>query len=143
MVAVEILNEQTALPVDADRLRAAVTVVLQGAGVRAASISLAIVDDPTIHELNRKFLGHDFPTDVLSFVLDRDDIRLDGEIVVSADTASRVAADYGMSPADELLLYVVHGALHLVGHDDQDPQLQAAMRSREREYLLQFGVVIG
>jgi probable rRNA maturation factor len=108
--------------------------------VRSARLSLAVVDDGTIHELNRRFLKHDYPTDVLSFLLERDGDRLEGEVIVSADTAKRVSAEYDWPAADELLLYVIHGTLHLVGHNDTSPSDRAAMRGEERRYLVQFGL---
>jgi probable rRNA maturation factor len=60
---------------------------------------------------------------------------LDGEIVVSAETAASSCAEHGTTPENELLLYVVHGALHLVGYDDRDDASRAEMRRREREVL--------
>ena len=68
------------------------------------------MDDRTIQQLNRQYLDHDEPTDVLSFLLEREAERLEGEIVVSRDTAACSAPAYGWTPADELLLYVIHGA---------------------------------
>jgi probable rRNA maturation factor len=105
-----------------------------------AQLSIAIVDDATIHELNRRYLEHDYPTDVLSFTLERDNEHLEGEVIASAETAARSAADYGWSADDELLLYVVHGTLHLVGHDDGTPDERAVMRRLERRYLASFGL---
>ena len=57
---------------------------------------------------------------MLSFVLEQGD-GLEGEVVVGAETALRAAPQFGWSPHDELLLYVIHGTLHLVGHDDATP----------------------
>jgi len=139
-IAVHVSDQQTALEVDADRLRTAVESILADAGIRRAEISLALVDDPTMQRLNREFLEHDYPTDVLSFVLEREADSLEGEVIVSTDFAIRSAAEYGWAPADEVLLYVIHGLLHLVGYDDLEPELQAEMRDRERHYLGQFGL---
>jgi probable rRNA maturation factor len=99
-----------------------------------------VTDDPTIHELNQRYLQHDYATDVLSFLLASAPGLLEGEIVVSADTAARMAPDYGWSIDDELLLYAIHGALHLVGFDDQTPEAAATMREKEQFYLSQFDV---
>lgn len=121
-------------------MRQAIAMIMTDAKIGRASISIAIVDDAKIHALNRRFLQHDYPTDVLSFVLERDEDRLDGEVIVSADYAARSAPDYGWSAVDELLLYVIHGMLHLVGYDDQDDHSQAIMRDRERHYLQACGV---
>ena len=138
MFEIDFANRQSKHPVNESRLLAAARLILQEAGLREASVSLAVVDDPTMHELNRRYLQHDYSTDVLSFVLDSGSGRLDGEVIVSADTAAAASTQYGWTVADELLLYVIHGTLHLVGYDDQTPADQAAMRDRERLYLARF-----
>jgi probable rRNA maturation factor len=127
---------------DRSRLQKAVRLVLKDAGIRSAEISIAVVSDERMHELNRQYLQHDYPTDVLSFVLDHDEKArsLDGQIVVSADFAAREAARYGWSADDELLLYVIHGCLHLIGHDDTAPAGKQAMRKAEARYLARFGL---
>lgn len=141
-ILVEIAEEQTAHAVDPARLKQAVRSVLKEAGIQAGEISIAIVADPRMHELNRQYLSHDYPTDVLSFVLEHDEeaASLEGEIIVSADYASREAQRFGWRTEDELLLYVIHGCLHLVGHDDQTADGQAAMRAAETEHLARFGL---
>ncbi|HBO42607.1 MAG TPA: rRNA maturation RNase YbeY [Planctomycetaceae bacterium] len=137
---IEIADEQSAWDVDPEPLRRAVELVLEGASVRRAEVSVALVDDEAMREMNRRYLEHDYATDVLSFVLERSADRVDGQIVVSVDTARAEAAGWGWTPADELLLYVIHGALHLVGHDDAKADEREAMRRREKEVLAQFGL---
>ena len=132
--------EQSAVKVDVDRVREAIGSILAEASIVSAEISLAIVDDPTLHELNRKYLDHDNPTDVLSFVLEQDGGHLIGEIVVSAERAVVAAGDYDWDAASELLLYVIHGTLHLVGYDDATPEAAEEMRRQETHYLQQLGV---
>jgi probable rRNA maturation factor len=97
------------------------------------------VDDETIHGLNRRFLDHDFPTDVITFPLEEEDGHLEGEIVASFDTARREAGRFGWPAADELLLYVIHGALHLLGYDDTTADAAGQMREQERVMLAHFG----
>lgn len=137
---VDISDCQTLLELNEDQLRAAIQQIVAEAGITSGDVSLAVVDDAEIHELNRQFLEHDYPTDVLSFVLEHEGDHLEGEIIVSVDTASRMAEQVGWTASDELLLYVIHGALHLVGYDDQDPQSLAAMRAAERKHLAAFGL---
>ena len=105
-------------------------------------ISIAIVNDSTIHRLNREYLQHDFETDVLSFVLESDATTrtISGEIIVSADTASTAAHEHNISPQDELLLYIIHGTLHLAGLDDKDPVSRKKMREAEMFYTQKFGI---
>lgn len=140
MIQIEFRNEQQRLPVDEARLRQAVELALGRGKIEAAEISLAVVDDPAIHALNRRYLNHDEPTDVLSFVLEAGAGRLEGEIIVSADTAAASAPRFGWTAADELLLYVIHGALHLVGYDDLDAEARLEMRRQERACLAHFGL---
>jgi probable rRNA maturation factor len=140
MISIEIANKQNALELDFERLRQAAEAVLRDARIVGGTLSIAVVDDGVIHELNRQYLEHDEPTDVLSFVLESTGGRLDGEVIVSSTTAMRVATEYGWSPADELLLYVIHGTLHLVGYDDADAASCEAMRGAERRYLALFGL---
>ena len=120
---IEIADDDQPHTVDRRRLKKAVRQVLDQAGIRSAQISVAIVTDARMHELNRQYLQHDYPTDVLSFVLESDDENrsLDGQIVASSEYAAREAPRYGWTTDDELLLYVIHGCLHLVGHDDATP----------------------
>jgi probable rRNA maturation factor len=105
-------------------------------------VSIAIVDDPAIHQLNCEYLDHDWPTDVISFVFDSDEAegRVEGEIIASAETATRLAAQAGWDAEDELLLYIVHGLLHLAGLDDIEPEDAAKMRQAEQACLLELGV---
>lgn len=145
-ITVEIADQQDRLVVHRGRIERAVHQVATEAGIERGYLSVAIVDDATIGELHARYLHLDGPTDVLSFVLEHDDSRLEGEIVVSADTAARVAEGYAGGPqdwdaADEMLLYVVHGMLHLVGYDDVEPAAAEQMRAAERRHLAAFGLV--
>lgn len=142
VITVEINNQQSGLVVDAERLKAAVRLVLEREQIQAAIVSLAVVDDATIHELNRHYLQHDYPTDVLSFLLEREEDDLEGEVIVSADTAIRAAAEIGWPADNELLLYVIHGTLHLVGFDDHTDHDCQAMRERETATLRQLEIVL-
>ncbi len=135
MITITIANRQRKLPVDRRRMRRAVEQIVRDAEITAAKISLAIVDDPTIAKLHQQFLGDPEPTDVLSFLLERSPQVLEGEVVVSADTARSCAPRYGCTAAEELLRYVIHGTLHLVGYDDTTARKRAVMRKREEEYL--------
>jgi len=139
---IEIADEQNAHRFDTARLTSAVEVVLKDAGIRQAEISIAIVTGEQMHALNRQYLQHDYPTDVLSFLLDHDEnaASLSGQLIVSADYAAAEAARYGWTADDELLLYVIHGCLHLVGYDDSTPDAQRVMRTAEAQYLRRFGL---
>ena len=140
MIEIEFSNQHST-HVDAAKLTDAARRIIESEGIRSARLSIAVVDSPTMHQLNRRFLNHDYPTDTLSFVLERDAEYLEGEAIVCADVAASAAPRFGWSAADELLLYVIHATLHLVGYDDGDPQSRAAMQARERFYLAQYDLV--
>ncbi|HEY4234845.1 MAG TPA: rRNA maturation RNase YbeY [Lacipirellulaceae bacterium] len=132
-------NQQSVHSVDEERLLLAARSVLEDSQFKSATISIAIVDDATIHALNRQFLEHDYPTDVLSFTLDNRNGHLDGEIVLSADTAATAAHEHGTTAAEEQLHYVIHGILHLVGYDDIAAADATKMRDAEQRYLRSLG----
>ena len=140
MIQIDINNRQSTQPDQQSRLTEAVRKVLLEEGICNATISLAVVDDKTIHDLNRRYLQHDEPTDVLSFELARGQDHLEGEIIVSAETAAEAAKRLGCRAEDELLLYVIHGSLHLAGYDDTSQEARTIMRGREQYYLDQWNV---
>jgi probable rRNA maturation factor len=137
-----LVANEAAAAIDAERLESAVRLAFADSDYMWIEVSIAVVDDEMIHELNRQFLDHDYPTDVLSFALEDDPPRLEGEIVVSLDTAERCASEAGWSMDDELLLYVAHGALHLAGYGDKTPEDAAEMRAAEAELLAKLGVTV-
>lgn len=137
---ISLSNQQSQHPVNEGLLIEAARAVLRDSRFSSAMISLAIVDDATIHELNRRYLDHDWPTDVLSFVLEENADHLEGEVIVSADTAVTAATESGCTAATEQLLYVIHGMLHLVGYRDKSAAESQEMRAAEARYLRQFGL---
>ncbi len=96
-------------------------------------LSIAVVGDKTICQLNRDFHGVDAPTDVLSFPSDEE--RAVGEIIISYETARANARSAGWRTRDELELLVVHGVLHLLGYDDLTPEDRARMWKRQEKIL--------
>lgn len=98
-------------------------------------VSVAIVDDATMAALNGRFLGKKRPTDVLAFAYGDDPDGTAGEIVVSWETAARVAAHIGEPPGRELVRYCVHGLLHLCGHDDRTAEARARMETVQEQLL--------
>jgi probable rRNA maturation factor len=135
---IAIANPQDVVPIDRKRMREVVRAVLAGEGIAEgnAEVSLAFVDNPTIHLLNKRYLDHDEPTDVLSFPLSEPGAkRLSGELVIGAEVAQAQATERGHDVQAELALYVVHGLLHLCGFDDKSEAAALDMRQRERHYL--------
>jgi len=119
--------------------------VLLAEGAGPTELGVVITDDATIHELNRRFLGIDEPTDVLSFGLggrgDRpfalppDEVASLGEVIISYPAAARQAEEQGHSVQAEVSHLLVHGILHLLGYDHQGAEEERVMREREEEIL--------
>lgn len=111
-----------------------------------SSVSVSFVRDPKIRELNLVHRGADKPTDVLSFPLVEADNayagaeRLLGDIVISVDTAKRQAADYDAPLDREVERLLIHGVLHLLGHDHLEPGERAAMEAEERRLAAAIGM---
>jgi len=155
---IQITDHQASPFVEHSLLETVINRVLVEERIPVATISLALVTDAEIHRINREFLGHDYATDVISFLLNDPaagsnlfelpadecetqlfgtevDRGINGELIVSTETAMREAAAHGWSPQAELLLYVIHGLLHLCGYDDIPDDQRPLMRARERELL--------
>jgi probable rRNA maturation factor len=139
LIRIELNNSQDRLAFDERRLKEAARAVLHGEGIDSGSVSLAVIDAGTMHELNRRHLEHDYPTDVLSFLLERRGAELEGEVIVSADEALLNAPRFGWLPEAELALYVIHGTLHLCGYDDLEESAADVMRTREDHWLTTLG----
>jgi probable rRNA maturation factor len=111
--------------------------MLREIGHAQAELSIALVDDDAIAELNEKYRGNSGPTDVLSFSL-LDGAHVDhrggllGDVVVSLDTAAVQARRGRRSLDDEVLRLLIHGTLHLVGHDHEQDEEARRMRAEER-----------
>jgi probable rRNA maturation factor len=139
MGRIAIASPQEAVPIDRGRMREIARAVLEGENEPQAEISLAFVDNATIHTLNKRYLNHDEPTDVLSFPLSEPGAaKLAGELVIGAEVALAQSAERGHGVQAELALYVIHGLLHLCGFDDHAEGDARAMRERERHYLQQL-----
>jgi len=103
----------------------------------AEKITLVLTDDNFLLDLNRRFLHHDYKTDVISFNLGERGI-IDGEIYVSVDRARVQAKRYKVTTEAEVLRLIIHGILHLTGWDDETRSQKLRMRRRENEYILWF-----
>jgi probable rRNA maturation factor len=91
-----------------------------------------------IHALNREHLGHDYPTDVLSFPITDSRLHLEGEVYVDLDTAAENAIRFQTTFRREAARYIIHGLLHLAGYDDASEESRAIMRNLEGIYLQRY-----
>ncbi len=143
-IFLEILDEQDFLEAPVTTIRDLAVRILEEAGVREGKVSIVLVDNETIHTLNRDFLNHDYPTDVLSFLIEEKGGHryVEGEIVVSTEMAKERAGEFDWNPEQESLLYIVHGLLHLVGYEDDTKSAAKGMREKERHYLGGVGIAV-
>ena len=139
-IEVQIANQQSAVLIDKRWYRALAQHALSAQEVRAAKLGVAFVTNETIHDLNRRFLEHDYPTDVITFPLSDSQKLLQGEIVISAEYAIEEAREYQQPVHVEMGLYLVHGILHLCGYDDKSPAHAKVMRQKEQHYLRQLNL---
>jgi probable rRNA maturation factor len=155
-----VANEQSTIPIELDRWARLAEQVLEAEGVRGdAELSLLFIDRRDMAELNEEYLGKPGPTDVLAFPIDGSEIDvasgpspekrgpdrpdpdpseqppLLGDVVVCPAVAAEQAGTHAGTVDDELALLVVHGVLHVLGHDHDEAAEAERMRTRERELL--------
>jgi rRNA maturation RNase YbeY len=130
-------NRQRRVSVSVMRLSRAVQRALEAVGRPAGEVEVTVVGDDDIRQMNRTFRGIHRRTDVLAFPLEAPEApgQLVGQVVISADTASRQARRLGVPLPAELDLLATHGVLHLIGYDDRDPVEADMMHRRERDIL--------
>jgi len=98
-------------------------------------VNIILCSDRFLKEYNRRFLNHDYFTDVITFDLSDKQSYLSGDIYISLDRIRENARQYHVTLREELLRVMIHGILHLVGMDDQNKEQRYAMREKEDYYL--------
>ena len=131
-----LFDDRQSEAVDLDDLRALATSVLLGEDAERSELSVSFVTEGEIAGLHERYMHEEGPTDVLSFPLDDDGrgddgLRVLGDVVIAPSVAARNRAD---DPASEIRLLLVHGILHLLGHDHMDDADKAEMWSRQERY---------
>lgn len=143
LVTVSISSRQNAMRVPRKLITGLVVFVASRQAVRVADIDIAVVANREMAALNWQYLRHKGPTDVLTFDLSvgrpyRRGTSVEAQIIVCADVAKAVGPLHGLSPRNELLLYVTHGLLHTMGYDDKTAAGAAKMQARADELLREF-----
>ena len=142
------VEEEFRVVVDEGWARRIAQTVLKAEGVAPPyEVGLVFTDSEAVKQLNRDYRGVDEPTDVLafhmlpqkevddSFALPPDGVTRLGEVIISYPQAVAQAKKQGHSPERELALLIIHGILHLLGYDHEEPEEESKMRERERELL--------
>ena len=137
-IEVQVSDNQTALAVDAEQLERTVRHVLADAGRTIGTVSVAVLDNRAIRQLEKEYLNRAESTDVLSFDLG-DGEELDCEVIINAQQAGEVAGERSGDPLAELNLYLVHGLLHQLGYDDRSGKQAENIHAKEDQLLGQLG----
>ncbi|MDD5128308.1 MAG: rRNA maturation RNase YbeY [Candidatus Omnitrophica bacterium] len=137
MVRITINNLQNKLPIPEAGIKSLVHRILKGEKVKRTSyINICFTDNKLIKKLNARFLNTPGTTDVIAFNLSsRTSAALLADIAISTESAISNSRSFKTSPAKELLLYVAHGILHVLGFDDHTITQTRLMRKKEREYV--------
>jgi probable rRNA maturation factor len=124
-------------PVGPEEVRRAVLAVLAAEGTRDAEISVALLSDEAMADLNREYLGHEGTTDSISFPLYEAGEAPLGDVYVGVEQAARQAAGFGATPAEEVLRVAIHGTLHVLGwdHPAGEERAESEMFRRQEEIL--------
>jgi probable rRNA maturation factor len=133
-VEVTVSNRQRRRKINTPMLARIAERTLELVGDTRATLSIVLVDDTTIAKFNARYHDTQRPTDILSF----DYGEGQGELIVSVEHAITQAERFRSTPAREIVLYVVHGILHLHGHDDRKPLDRRRMRAAERRVMLRL-----
>ena len=134
-----IVDENVTCRVNHQQLRAGCLAAVSHRNFDEGEIGIRVT--PTRQSISSTVNSCDInPTDVISFPYSARERRIEGELVVSVDTATERANELGWPFENEILLYVVHGTLHLTGMDDLNTDDRQLMRSAERAVMLQLGV---
>ncbi len=134
---IEIKNLQTKIPISLLSIKAVIRKILKKEGIIPACLSIVFVTNRKMKAMNKKYLRHDYATDVITFDLRecKDPKVMNGEIIISAEMAANNAREFGVPVKKEIVLYVVHGILHLLGYDDHSPSQIKKMRAKEQELM--------
>ena len=114
--------------------------------IKDSIMSIIIVDNKTIHEINKQYRNIDRETDVISFALEDDksfnttEVRMLGDIYISIDRVRSQAKEYGHSEKRELYFLAVHGLLHLLGYDHMKKEDEEVMFAKQEEVLNRYGI---
>lgn len=132
-IQVNIFNDSGNRYLPKKKIEKTVKNTLRNEKVKKADINVVLSDDKKISELNKKYLNHIGATDVITFSLD--DVKIEGEIYISVDTARENSRNFKVSLTNELMRLASHGALHLAGYSDETDEQRQLMHTLESKYI--------
>ncbi|MEK7826660.1 MAG: rRNA maturation RNase YbeY [Thermodesulfobacteriota bacterium] len=142
-MSISIQNRQKLLTVDVGRVRRSLKRLLKELGFKDSEVSLLLVDDDQIREINKNYLQRDRPTNVISFAMTEGafgDVHPEilGDIILSVETAARDAMACDIDFMDEVEFLLIHGLLHLLGYNHEDVESNEAKKMKKLERELFF-----
>ncbi|MCK9480173.1 MAG: rRNA maturation RNase YbeY [Bacteroidia bacterium] len=105
-----------------------------------SSITITMLNDSALLEINQNFLNHDYFTDIITFTYSDEDEPIEAELFISADMVESNAKKYNVSYHKELLRVIFHGCLHLCGFDDHSEEERKEMKREENFYVMKFAL---
>ena len=130
-MAIEITADQNHYPIPASAIKKLINLISKTeAGRLPTSLSIVFLNNAAMRRVNKRFLKHDYPTDVISFDLSSEN-SIEGEIYIGLDQAAEQAQEYGVTLSNEILRLSAHGFLHILGYDDNTV--------RKKNHMLKLG----
>lgn len=143
---IEVFNEYDKDIKELDILKDFINYASEKLSLKNVMFNVIIIDNDSIHKINKEYRGIDRPTDVITFALEDDkkidtpEVRILGDIYISYDKVISQAKEYGHSTKRELCFLGVHGLLHLLGYDHMNKKDEEKMFSLQKELLDSYGI---
>ncbi len=139
MISVEVTKAYSEIPFAVSEIKRISEFVCKKEKIKNAELSFVIVNDRTIRTINKKFLQHDFVTDVITFPMEQ--IGVNAEIYINTQQANRQAKENGVTIKNEITRLVVHGTLHAIGYDDTTVKTKKMMDSVQERYVGELSLI--
>lgn len=128
--------------IEKKKLHQYVKFITQHLNLSIISLEINFINSEAIKEINKKFLSHDYSTDIITFNYSVSQNIIDGEIFISVDDAKENAKKFKMKFNEEIGRLVAHGILHLIGFDDKTPDKRKKMKNRENQLLKKYKFIL-
>jgi len=140
---ISIQNRQKRILLNLKKVRRATQRILTELGLLDAELSVVLVDDARIRDLNRQYLNRDKPTNILAFPMREGEFstlhpNLLGDLVISVETARRQSDRFGLDDMEMVILLMVHGVLHLIGYEHEGTKKGAREMSLKQKELFRI-----
>ena len=132
-ISVQVVNKSGIQYIPRQRIISVLEQVFFHENIESIRAGVIVINDKEIRQMNKKYLNHDYPTDVLAFSTNEDPLEV--EIYISVEFAINYSEEHNTIWRDEVVLYAIHGALHVIGYKDETEEEKQKMRYLEEKYL--------